>query len=368
MKFSCSQQSLSKAINTVLKAISVRTTIPILRGILMVVEDGKLTMTTSNLDMSIETSIDVQSSENGACVCDAKMISEIVRRLPNAMISFSSDDRDNLDILCLGSEFKVVTMPADEYPAIGKVEEGKECSIDKRVLIDLIKKTSFAASIDEKKGILVGILIDLDPYRLELAALDGFRMAVARAEIHTGADIRVVIPSSLMNDVAKLLIESENTDEVKIVIDSKKAEFSYEDTRIVARQLEGEFIKYNDILPKEYKTRFIINRSELQGSIERASLFANEGKNNLIKLTVSDSDLTINSRSEKGNVNERINIEKSGEDQVIGFNSKYVTDVLRAVDDEDLAFEMTSSVSSCLIKPVDGDGYVYLVLPVRISV
>lgn len=368
MRFTCTQQALNKAINTVIKAVSSRTTIPILKGILFKVEGGELILLSSNLDISIETRIPVQDAEEGSCVINARLISEIVRRLPNSLMSFSSDERDNLKLVCLGSEFMIVTMSADEYPQTINSAEGDQCSVNIKEICELVRKTSFAASIDEKKGILTGCLLKFKNDGMEMVALDGFRMAIARTDALSGIEGKIVIPASLMNDVSKLIAEAEESEEVVINIDPKRVGFRYDSTKISVRQLEGEFIAYEGILPKEWKTRFTVEREELMSSIERASLFAKEGKNNLIKMNILPGIIKINSRSEEGNVNESVLAETEGSDLLIGFNSKYIIDTLRAVDDESMSFEMTGSNSACLIKPVEGDDFVYLVLPVRMTV
>ncbi len=367
MKFTCTQTALNKAVNTVSKAVSSRTTIPILRGILMKVEGGKLTMTCSNLDMSVESSIDVQGAEEGSLVVPARMFGEIIRRLPNALITIATDDRNNLSINCLGSVFSLVAMPAEDYPSVGNINAAKEADVSKDDFNDLIRKTGFAASIDEKKGILTGCLVRFLDGRIEMVALDGFRMAIANCPYDKEMKTDVVIPARILSDVSKILSESE-ADIVTIGIDDKKAGFTCGETRLIARLLEGEYIQYENILPKEYKTKITIQRDELSSSIERASLFSKEGKNNLIRIDVSDGSFDISSRSEEGNVNEHIMAEVEGDPITIGFNSKYVVDALKAVNDDEVVFEMTSSVTSCLIKPAEGDSYTFLVLPVRMTV
>ena len=367
MKFTCSQGALARALNTVSKAVSIRTTIPILKGILLNVKGSELTVTASDLDLSIETKLEVQSVEDGSAVVSSKLFSEIIRKLPNAIVQVEEAD-GKMEISCLGSHFSIVSLPADEFPSTGMVNQLNKISVNKEVLKDLIRKTSFAASIDEKKGILVGCLLKFYEKKLEAAALDGFRLAVASADVDTDEERSVVIPARILVEIQKILMESTEEEDISLVLDSKRAEIITKDTRIVARLLEGDFIKYNDIIPKTHKTRCIVNREEMLSGIERASLLAKEGKNNLIKLDIAPEKIEITSRSEEGNSKEVISTECEGENLVIGFNSKYVSDVLKAVGDEEVILEMSSPVSPCLIKPVEGDSYTYLVLPVRISV
>ncbi len=365
MKFVCSQNALSKAIGIVSKAVSIRTTIPILKGILLSVKDGRLTLSASDLDISIETSIDVQNSEEGAAVVSAKLFGEIVRKLPNALVKAELKN-DRLELNCLGSDFVIISLAAEEFPFIKGVESKNFIDIDKNKFINSVKKTAFAASIDEKKGILNGVLLNFASSGLEMVALDGFRMGVSKTDITAGINKNIIVPARILNEINKILIEDEGSDTVSLLIDEKKMEVLTEETRVVARLLEGDFIKYKDIIPNSYRTRIIVNREDMLSGIERASLLR-EGKSNLIKMIIEKGSVDITSKSEEGSVNEHIGADVSGENLTIGFNSKYLIDALKAVSDEEIVFEMGTSVSSCIIKPVETDEYLYLVLPVRIS-
>lgn len=368
MKFSCSQQSLSKALNTVSKAVTSRTTIPILKGILLEVnEDNTLTLSASDLDLSIEKKIEVMTDEPGSVVVSAKLFSDIIRKLPNDEIQIEEQENSTIAIRCLSSEFTIVGQPADEFPSIGDINTEKQLSLDKEILKEMIKKTSFAASIDESKGIIVGVLIEMEEESLNMVALDGFRMAVTRELIKNAEKKKIIIAARILNEINKIISETEDGKEIIVVLDEKKAVFLLDETKIVLRLLEGDFIKYNDILPKDHQCKVTVSRTELLNSIERASLLAKEGKNNLIKLSIFRDKIIITSRSEEGNVKEEVFVEKEGNDLDIGFNSKYLLDVLRVIGDERLVMEFNTSVSPCLIKPVSGNEFEYLVLPVRIS-
>jgi DNA polymerase-3 subunit beta len=367
MKFTCTQIALSKALNIVSKAVSTRTTIPILKGILLTVQNNRLTLAASDLDIGIETSIEVSDATDGAAVVSAKLFEEIIRRLPAALVKLERDDQNNLHISCLSSDFSIVALPADEFPAIGSIKEEYRIPIQRDSLRDLIKKTTFSASIDDKKGILTGCLFKLKKEEIVAVALDGFRMAVAVEQAGEIEGKSMVVPARILNEIAKLLSESVQEEEIVLLLDDKKMEIRTEDTRVISRLMEGDFIKYEDIVPKTHKTRCVLARQEMLASIERASLLAREGKNNLIKVTIADGQMEITSRSEEGNVKEIIACEMEGDELVIGFNSKYIAEALRAVNDEEVVFEMSTSTSPCLVKPVEGNSYMYLILPVRIA-
>ncbi|MBR0598420.1 DNA polymerase III subunit beta [Sinanaerobacter chloroacetimidivorans] len=368
MKFTCNQQSLSKALNTVSKAVTSRTTIPILKGILLEASnDNTLTLSASDLDLSIEKKIEVSVEEEGSVVVSARLFSDIIRKLPNEDIEIEELENNNIIIRCLSSEFMIVGLPAEEFPNIGEINEEQKISLEKELLKEMIKKTSFAASIDESKGIIVGVLIEMEEDSLNMVALDGFRMAVTRENMKNEENRKIIISARILNEINKIISETEEQKEISVILDEKKAVFLLEDTRIVLRLLEGDFIKYKDILPKENKVKVKVSRTDLLNSIERASLLAKEGKNNLIKLSIFRDKVIITSRSEEGNVKEEVFIEKDGTDLDIGFNSKYILDVLKVVTDSQVVMEFNTSVSPCLIKPVEGNAYEYLVLPVRIS-
>ncbi len=368
MKFTCDQTNLVKALNTVSKAVTARTTIPILKGILLSLEGNTLTLTASDLEISIEKTIEVKGIENGSLVVSAKLFSDIIRKLPNETISIEGNENEKTIIKTSSSQFTIVSIQADEFPRIGAVEEEQERFIfDKDILREMIRKTTFCASVDESKGIIVGVLIERDGENLTMVALDGFRMAVVKENIGTGRESKIIISAKLLSEISKIITDEEPEGEIIMVLDKKKALLTIDTTKVVLRLLEGDFIKYKDILPKDKTLKILVSRSLLQDSIERASLLAKEGKNNLVKFTIIDNLLTITSKSEEGAVKEEIIVEKAGEDIEIGFNSKYVLDVLKAVDDEIILMEFNSPTSPCMIKQAEDTMYEYLVLPVRIN-
>ena len=368
MKFTCNQQTLTKALNTVSKAISNRTTLPILKGILLEAKtDGKLIMTASDLEISIQKETEAYVEEEGSIVVISKLFGDIIRKLPNEEISIESNEENSVLIKTSSSEFTVVSFPVDEFPKIGEKEEIKDDLIfDKEIFKDMVRKTSFAASIDESKGILVGILTEIGKEKVSMVALDGFRLALANENMTSAEENKFIISAKIMNEISKIISDDETDDDIRILMGEKKAVFNIGTTEVILRLMEGEFIKYKEIIPKNNDINVIIGKSILLESIERASLLAKEGKNNLIKMTIKNNLLTITSRSEEGNVKEEIIMEKTGDDLEIGFNSKFIIDVLKAIDDEEISMNFKTGTSPCVVKPVEGNSYEYLILPVRI--
>jgi DNA polymerase-3 subunit beta len=369
MKFNCTQQSLSKALNIVSKAVTARTTIPILKGILLnVTSEGKLILSASDLDISIEKTInDVNVIEEGSVVVQAKLFTDIIRKLPNEDVLVELKEDQNIIIKTSTSEFNILGISPDEFPKIGEMEEEEKLVFEKDIFKEMIKKSAFSASIDDSKGVIVGVLIELEDNNTNMVALDGFRMAVVREEMKNEKQKKIIISAKILSEINKILSDIESDEDVNFVLGKNKAILNFENIKIVIRLLDGEFIKYKDILPKDKNCRVVVRKDILHDSMERASLLSKEGKNNLIKIKVEEDLLTITSRSDEGNVREEIYVKRDGSDVEIGFNSKYILDVLKVIEDEEVVLEMVSSVKPCVIKPVEGNKFEYLVLPVRIS-
>lgn len=369
MKFKCNQTVLTKALNIVSKAVTSRTTIPILRGILLEVsEDGKMKMSASDLDITIEETIQVEECEKGAVVVQSKLFGDIIRKLPNAMVSVEVED-EHVIIKCMNSEFSIIGLSADEFPNIKNIEENQDFIVfDKSILKEMIRKTSFAASVDESKGVITGILIELLHDEINMVAIDGYRMAITREAMMNTNEKKVIISAKIMNEISKILSDAEDEEEqVKLLLNDKKAIFVIGNVKVILRLLDGEFIRYKDVLPKDNKIKVRVNRSVLMESIERASLLSKEGKNNLIKLSIKDTIVTITSKSEEGAVREEVIVTKDGDDLEIGFNAKYVLDVLKSIDDEEIYMMFNTSITPCLVEPTEGNRFEYLILPVRIT-
>ena len=368
MKFTCNQQKLSKALNTVSKAVSTRTTLPVIKGILIEADsDGTLTMTASDLDISIQKKINAEVHEPGSAVVVSKLFGDIIRKLPNEEIIIEKTEDSSILIKTNSSEFTVISLPVDEFPNIKDNEDiTNTLTFDSEIFREMVKKTSFAASIDEAKGILVGILTEISRDKVSMVALYGFRLALASENMQSNEENSFIISAKIMNEISKIVSDDDEEEDIRICLGSKKASFIVGNTEIVLRLMEGEFIRYRDIIPSDSSIKVVIGRDILLESIERASLLAKEGKNNLIKMSIRNNLLTITSRSEEGNVREEIIMEKTGEDLEIGFNSKFVIDVLKVIEDDEIAMSFKTGTSPCVVRPVEGDRYEYLILPVRI--
>lgn len=364
MKFSCEKHKLQEGISISNKAITGKTTMPILEGIYIKAFKNNLTLIGSDMDLSIETSVEADVIEEGTIVVDSKIFSEIIRKLPNSDVYIETLDNDIIQITCEKSIFNLVYMKAEDYPSLPEIKENISVEVPQDILKSMIRGTSFAVAQDETRPILQGILFEIKDKKLNLVALDGYRMAVRSEYLGSDDNIDVVIPGKTLNEVAKILEDAE--DLVKITFTDNHILFNLDKTKIVSRLLEGKFVNYVSLLPQEHKILVEVNRHDLQNCIERASLMSKDSNSNLIKLDFNEDNVIITSNSQLGKVREELNINLQGEELQIAFNSRYILDVLKNIDESEIYMEMTSSVSPCIIRCKSNDNSRYLVLPVRL--
>jgi DNA polymerase-3 subunit beta len=378
MKFKCGQADLAKALSIVSRAVTSRTTIPILKGIFLnAEEEDRISLTASDLDISIETSIKASVSEKGAIVLPSKLFGDLVRKLPQGELRFEENENGSVDIRCAKTEFKIMSLPAEEFPKIYGEMKGERIRFEKKMMREMIARSCFAASVDETRGIITGVLLELKKGQIRMVALDGFRMAVVREQAKNEEERSIIIPAGILNEVGRIIGDreeekkgeaaEEREDLFDILTDDKRILFDLKNTIIVSRLLEGSFVKYEDILPKAHSTSLLVNKEELKESVERASVLIREGKNNFIKMEISDGRMLLTSRNEEGSFRDEIAVDWQGEGLEIGFNARFVLDVLKAVSDEEIRMEFNTAITPCLIKPAEGERYAYLVLPVRLA-
>lgn len=364
MKFICSRNKLLEGISIVQKAVTGKTTLPVLEGILIATKKNELYLTATDLDLGIETKVNCEILVNGSVVLNSRLFGEIIRKLPDLDIEIEVDSTYNTKIICGKSKFNLVGQSPDEFPELPVINENAMYKIPQDLLKNMIRQVIFAAAQDETRPILTGVLYEVKDGVLSMVALDAYRLALRRSNINSSNNINAVIPGKTLNEVGKILQASE--DEVSITFTPNHILFSLGNTKIISRLLDGEFINYRQIIPEEYKLRVRVESKALLDSIERASLLAKEGKTNLIKMDIKSDHILISSNSQLGNVNEEISIILEGSELQIAFNSKYFIDVLKVLDVEEVYLEFSSGVSPCLLKTIEDDGFTYLILPVRL--
>ena len=367
MKIICKRTELNKALNNVSHSVPVRTTSNILEGILVNVEDNKMKLTSTDTNMTTETVINVDSQ--GVCefVVPAKLFSAIISKLPEdeMMIDFN-EESSKINIKCAGSNSEIICFRGDEYPKI-KLNEGEHVIyMSKEDIKKLIKKTAFSASTDEFNRIITGVLLEIKDGSMKMVGVDPYRIATYKIDVDNNEDVSVIIPAKLIMEVAKF-IEDDGEDKMSFEITDNKVILKFDNNKVIINTFSGKFIDYERILNKEGDINVRVKRDDLLRSTERASLLASVQNNNLIRFNIQSDMIYITSLNEEGNIEEKVEIINDGEDLNIGINSKYLKDALSVIEDEEISINFKDSVSPAIIKPLKGDKYTYLILPIRMN-
>lgn len=366
MKFSCNPRTLMHSISIVQKAVSSKSTLPIIKGIYLEAFDQNLRLLATDMEISIDHVMDANIQEEGSVVVDARLFSEIIRRLPDSQVEISLQNNSQLLIECASTQFNILSYNSSEFPDLPEIENEQTYEISDQQLRTMIRQTVFAIAEDETRPILTGVLMEMENDILHMVALDGFRVALIKDSIESGLNSKVVVPGKTLNEISRI-VSGEEDEKIQISLTDKHALFTINNTKLTTRLLEGEFINYNQIIPKEYKSKVKVDTKDLLDSIERAALLGKEGRNNLVKFTISDENMIINSNSELGNVHEELEIELEGDDLQIAFNARYFIDALKVIDDEAVYLEFTTNLSPGIIRPINNDNIIHLVLPVRLA-
>ncbi|SHE40035.1 DNA polymerase III subunit beta [Alkalibacter saccharofermentans] len=363
MQFTTTKISLVNAVNTVQKAVSTKTTLPILEGILFEAIDNDIYLMGTDMEIGIRTKLSGNVYREGKVVLSAKLISELSRKLPDDEVKIELKENNKTLISCKNSEFNIQGEAGEDFPKMPEVVGEKNALIPKELFRSLIKETIFSVAKSDNIPILTGELLEISDGEFKIVALDGYRLALRKAKTEPDIEIKEVIPERTMMEIYRLLSMKE--EDVYLSATKNQVLFTIGETSMVSNLLQGEYINYKQIIPSNSTTKIKVNTQELLSSCERAALMVRDGKNNLIKMNFSDSVLEILSNSDLGNLHESIDVDMTGDPLKIAFNCNYFIDALKAVSEEEINLEFTTSVSPCVIKPVDGDYFTYLILPVR---
>ena len=363
MQFTCTKTNLLTAIGTVNRAAS-KMQKTILECILFSCSEDGITLKATDIALSIKTEMEAQVEKTGDAAIPARLLYEIINRFPDSDVSFSSINENSVEISCLNSKVVLQQMNPDEFPVFPVLEQNEQIKIPQNILKSMINQTIFAAAINEDKPILTGLLFDIGKDSLTIVALDGYRMAVRKQQAISDIEKNCVIPARTLREVSRIIDDTEEN--IKISISGNMALFEANHTQIFTRLLEGEYINYRNLLPKDCATSVKVETGMLKDSIERASILAREGSNNVVKFEIREKNLDITSNSEMGNIDEKIPVITEGNDLKIAFNAKYVLDVLKCVEEPEILMQYNTGVSPCIVKQENSDIYEYLILPVQL--
>jgi len=371
MNLICDKQQLQDALALAGRAVSVRTTMPILECVLLTaLEGGGLTLSGNDKEISIDTAvIPAQVDEPGRIALDAKLFTEIVRKLSGESIAIETDDKNNAICKSGRSRLKIAGQSGDEFPMIPESEISNvehRYTIKAPLLKDMIRQTIFSVALDQSKLILTGELMEIKNNVLQMVAIDMFRISYRMEALpENTADAKAVVPGRALNELSRILPSGED-ENVNFFFTENRAVFETSGFRLVSSLLVGDFIRYDQIHNEDFTTMVVVNRAELLSAFERAVLVAMENRMLPIKMDIQDDDLTITSQSDRGHVEDGVPCQTEGKDLTIHFNPKYFIDALRVIEEEQVVLKFNTVLSPCTIKGKDTEaGHKYLIVPLR---
>ncbi len=364
MKISCEKMILQSAIATAARAVSPRSSLPVLEGILFQAEGQCLKLTGYDLKKAVYTSVDATVQETGAAVINAKLIYDIVRAMPDGMVNIAVAE-NTAQVRCGKAEYNIPVMKATDFPELPEFEEDKSFSMEQGLLKEMINETIFAVSDSESRPVYMGTLFKLEEGVLTMVSVDGYRLAL-RKEAVAGADVdNFIVPGSALADVERICGDTD--EKITVSISAKHVFFEIGETSLISRRLEGEFLNYKSAIPEKFRYEVTVDRQELLRTVGRVALIVDDKTRIPIRLTFADGVVNVRCATVLGSGVDSCICEGNGGGIEIGFNHKYISDALKAAPADEIKICLNTGSAPCVIRPADGsEDFTYLVLPVRL--
>lgn len=366
MKIICNTSILAEAVMNVQKAVMTKTAMPILEGILFTADEKGVKLTGYDLEIGIETTIEADVIEEGSVIINAKTFCDIIRHIPYDKIIFETDDKLQCKIYCGDIEYYMTGISPKDYPELPVIINGKDIDISQKILKDMIKKTIFSVAVNDVRVIHKGIKFEIKPGEIRLVAIDSHRIAIRKEFIdYNGEELSFVVPAKTMGEIMKLIPDGD--DFIKIGLGRRHILFEINGYTIISRLLEGEFMKYESIIPTNYNTVVRTKTKDMISSVERVALIITDRFKAPLKLEFREDELKISTATALGTANDKLEVSVDGNDIEIGIQSRYILDALRAGEEEEILIGMVSPTNPVCIIPTSGESFLYLILPVRLS-
>lgn len=363
MKFQCLRTDLSNAVANVSRAVSAKSTIPALEGVLIKAYQGNLEISGYDLEIGIVTSMEASIQEEGEIVVSARLFNDIIRKLPEEIINIETDDRMITYIHSGDADYQIVGINSTEYPELPNVEEISALTINAELLKNMIRQTVFATSDNMAKPIYTGSLFEIKDGVFRIVAVDGFRMAIRQENVDSDNEVKFVVPGKTQNEILKLINDPKK--DIEIIVGQRHIVFKIENYSIVSRLLEGNFLDYK--MPASASTEFVINTRILASSVERMALLTSEKLQSPVRCSISADEIKLSCSTTVGRAKDRITASVIGNDVEIGFNNRYLLDALKNAETDEVKILLNGSLQPMIIKPVSGDSFIFLVVPMRLA-
>lgn len=340
---------------------------PILECILINASANEIKFTSNDMELAIETKVHGIIQEKGIVALDAKIFSDIIRKLPDNDVIIQTDAMMNTTITCEKAKFTIPGKSGEDFPYLPIIEQNEGITLSQFTLKEVIRQTLFSIAANENNKLMTGELFEMKDNVLKVVSLDGHRISIRKITLKQNCqDRKVVVPGKTLNEISKIL-SGEVEDEVTIYFSSNHIVFVFDDTVIVSRLIEGEYFRIDQMLSSDYQTKVTVNKREFLDAIDRTTLFVKESDKKPIIIDITDEMMQLNINSHIGSMKEEIDIEKIGKDIMIGFNPKFLIDALKVIDDESISIHLVNPKAPCFIKD-EKESYIYLILPVNFNI
>lgn len=364
MRLTATKTLLNNAIGIVIRAVPAHTTMPVLQCVLLEAHAGELFLTASDMDQVIMTHIPAMIEEEGIIAADAKMFSEIIRKAPSDTVTMETDDHYGIRIKSGRAKFAIGGRSGEEFPELPQIERDEAVTLSQFTLKSLINETIFSIAVNENNKIMTGELFEIRGGILRVVALDGHRIAIRRVALKERYDDRkVIVPGKTLTDTSRILT-GEMDDTVNLYFTKNHILFELPDTLVISRLIDGDYFNIDQMISNDYETKVVVNRNELMGCVDRAALFVREGDRKPIIFEIEDGTMRLSIDSPLGSMDDELEIVKEGRSMAIGFNPRFMMDVLKAVTDEEITMYLINPKAPCFIRD-ESQSYTYLVLPVN---
>lgn len=366
MIFSVERAKLLEAVSRLQRVVGAKTSMPVLEGILISAEKGKITLVAYNLEMGIKKELYAKCDAEGDIVINARLLADILRRLNGLQVEIEADERLNCHIRCGEATFDIMGMAGADFPELPSIGEGNKISVDGKIFADSVRGTIFAAAQTEgARPILTGLNFTFFDNNMQLVAIDGYRLAIRKQKINTENNISFTATSKAIAEVVKLI--DEETENIEISVSERLISFNINGYSFISRLIEGDFVNYEKTLPESIKQRVVVNTRELINTIERVSLLISESFSTPIRCYFNELNVVFTCATSIGRATETFNIELEGTSFEIGLNSRYLLDALKACEAENIQILFNGPNTGVVIDPIEGDDFKYMIMPMRLK-
>lgn len=367
MKIICSKSNLAKGVSIVSKAVPSKTTMPILECILVDASLDIIKLTANDMELGIETTIEGEIIEHGIIALNAKIFSEIVRKLPDNDVIIETDASSQTMISCEKAKFTIAAQSGEDFSYLPAIEKEDSIEISEFTLKEVIRQTIFSIADNDTNKMMAGELFEIEGDTLKVVSLDGHRISIRKIKLRNSYEKRkVIVPGKTLQEISKI-IGGESEADVEISFTKNHIVFEFDKTLVVSRLIEGDYFRIDQMISSDYETKVKVNKRELLDCIDRATLLIKEGDKKPIIISIGDEAMELKIKSQIGSMDEEIVIEKEGKDLLIGFNPKFMIDALRVIDDDEVDLYFMNAKAPCFIRN-EQQSYIYLILPVNFNV